>query len=113
MKTLRNLKITGIIQTIYCAYSLISTLLMIIASNTGNLALLNKMAFLFYYTVEFSMFILPVCFVVNLESFIKERKHPEQRNIIGKKWIWIFIWPVITSICFFIHGFPFIRVHIF
>ena len=113
MKTLKALKITSVIQGIFCAYSLISTLLIIIGTSTGPIILANSMLFLFYSTVEFSIFIMPICFIANLVFFIEECKSPEQRNIIGKKWIWIFVWPIIVTVFFLIHILPFIRVPIF
>jgi ferredoxin len=83
MKTLKALKITSIIQIIYCAYCLLSTLLIIIGINIGPIVLANTMLYIFYATVEFSIFIMPMCFIANLVTFLKERKSPEQINVIG------------------------------
>lgn len=113
MKTLKTLKITSIIQSIYCAYCLISTLLIIIGVSIGPIILANSMLFLFYSTVEFSIFIMPICFIVNLASFINERKCPEQKKYLGKKWIWIFIWPIIVIFCFIVLCLPFLRIPLF
>ena len=113
MKTLKTLKITSIIQIIYCTYCLLSTLLIIIGINIGPIVLANTMLYIFYATVEFSIFIMPMCFIANLVTFLKERKSPEQINVIGKKWIWIFIWPIIATVFFLIQILPFIRVPIF
>lgn len=113
MKTQKALKITSVIQGIFCAYCLISTLLIIIGTSTGPIILANSMLFLFYSTVEFSIFIMPICFIVNLAILIKERKCPEQRKLLGKKWIWIFIWPIIVIFSFIVLCLPFLRVPIF
>ena len=113
MKTLKALKITSVIQGIYCTYCLLSTLLIIIGTSIGPIILANTMLFLFYYTLEFSILIIPICFIVNLKFFIEERKSPEQRNVIGKKWIWIFIWPIIAIVCFIVLCLPFVRIPIF
>ena len=113
MKTLKVLKITSIIQSIYCLYCLSITLLLIIGSVAGINICLRIGTFLFYNTIGFSMFIAPICFIVNLVFFLEERKFPEEKKVIGKKWIWIFIWPVITTIFFLLQALPFIRVPIF
>ena len=113
MKTLKALKITSVIQAIFCTYCLLSTLLIVIGTSVGPIFLANTMLFLFYATVEFSILIVPICFIINLITFIKERKYPEQRNILGKKWIWIFVWPIIATVFFLIQILPFIRVPIF
>ena len=113
MKTLKALKITSIIQIIYCIYCSLIALLLVIGSVAEVNLFLRVGTFLFFYTVEFSMFIVPVCFIVNLVIFLKERKYPEEKKAIGKKWIWIFIWPIIAAIFFLLQALPFIRVPIF
>lgn len=113
MKTLKALKITSIIQIIYCIYCSVIALLLFIGSVAKINLLLLAGTFLFYYTIEVSMFIAPVCFIVNLVIFLKERKCPEERKAIGKKWIWIFIWPIIVSIFFALQAMVLIRAPIF
>lgn len=109
MKTLTSLKITSAVQALYCIYCLLSTLLIIVGVRIGPVILANVMLIIFYSTVEFSIFIMPACFVVNLVFFIIERQYPQQRAILGKKWIWIFVWPVIVTVFFLILIVPFIR----
>ena len=60
MKTLKSLKITSVIQSAYCIYSLLSTLLIIIGTSVGPIILANTMLSLFYITIEFSIFIIPI-----------------------------------------------------
>jgi hypothetical protein len=33
-----------------------------------------------------------------------ERRSPEARQVIGKKWIWIFVWPVILLVVYLTTG---------
>lgn len=113
MKTLKVLKITSIIQGLYCLYCFVIFLLIFIGFNTTANTCLQIGTFIFYSTIEFTIFIAPVCFFINLFSFIKERKDPEHKKIIGKKWIWIFVWPIITTVFFLISVLPFIRIPIF
>ncbi len=112
MKTLKALKITSIIQGIYCLYCLVITLLLIISFVANVNICLRIGTFLFYSTVEISILIAPLCFIANLTVFLKERICSDEKKIIGKKWIWIFIWPIITSIFFLMQSLPFIRVPI-
>ena len=36
-----------------------------------------------------------------LKEFLIERKNQEAKQIMGKKWTWIFVWPVITTFFYF------------
>ena len=110
MKTLKALKITSVVQIIYCLYWLAIPLLLLIGFYTNANACLQIGTYLFFYTVEFVILVPFICFVINLSYFLKESKDAEQKQQMGKKWIWIFVWPIISIIFFFIGCFPFIRV---
>ncbi len=109
MKTLKSLKITSILQALYCIYCFVSTLLVVIGTTTSTVFLANIVLFLFYYFTVHSIMIAPICFFINLSYFLHERNDPEQKKKIGKKSIWIFIWPIITTIFYLIACLPFIK----
>ena len=113
MKTTKALKTTSIIQIAFCVYYLLSFLLIVIGTNWGPIALANIALFLFYFFTCYSIIIIPICFFINLGFFISDCHNPEQKKLLGKKWIWIFVWPVITAACYFLSCLPFIRVPIF
>ena len=113
MKTSKALKITSIIQIVFCLYYLLSFLLIVIGTNAGPIFLANIALFLFYFFTCYSIIIVPICFFVNLPFFIIDCTNPEQKKILGKKWIWIFIWPVLTTAFYILSALPFIRVPIF
>lgn len=107
MKTLKTLKITSVLQGTYCAYCLISILLVFVGTRIGAAALVNAAVSLYLLTFAAAIHIIPshiipyivpvcagICFFINLVCFVFERKSPEQRKFIGKKWIWIFVWPI-------------------
>ena len=107
MITSTSIKVTSILQIIYCLYCITSTLLIVIGVNNGPLIIANLMLFLFYTVTAYSIIIAPVCFLINLVFFLLECKDPEQKRLIGKKWIWIFVWPVISTVCYMIACLPF------
>ena len=106
MKTLKALKITSIIQAIHC-FLCLAIIGCIFLGVSLDLDILASIAFLLLYgTAELSMCIPPACFIVNLVHFLKDRKDPEQRKLIGKKWIWIFVWLIVGIACFAISVLP-------
>jgi len=113
VKTLKSLKITSIIQGLYCLLCFISLSLLLIGLYVGVNGFTPIGSFLLFYAAEFSIFVAPVCFILNLFNFIRELKYPEQRKLIGKKWIWIFVWPIITLPFSLLAVLPLIRVPIF
>lgn len=98
MKTMQSIKVTSFIQIIYCVFCLVVILLLIIGTNSGLTALANIGLAMFYCIMANMVFLsIPiVCFFINLVSFLKERKDTEQKKVIGKKWIWIFVLLIIS-----------------
>lgn len=112
MGTRNSLKITSVIQIAFCIYYLISFLFVLIGTTLGPITLANIALFAFYLFTAYSIMHVPVCFLINLLCFLQERKNPEARKTIGKKWIWIFVWPVITTAFWILAASPFVRVPI-
>ena len=107
MKTLKALKITSILQIIYCIYCFVPTIFFVISDNTGNFTYTEIGILLFCFTLINPTVITSFC--VNLSLFLSEQNKPEQKKIIGAKWVWIFAWPIITTIFFTISGLLFIK----
>lgn len=98
MKTIRALKVTSILNGIFCFFCIASTVCF---------ALNRYFDLRFFFDIAniliYGWMINPVgiiSFVVCLVSFVAERKTPEARQVMGKKWIWIFIWPIITTVLY-------------
>lgn len=106
MKTLRVLKITSIIQAIFCFFCLAVIGCLFLGASLDHSILISIACLLLFGTVNFSMYIPPVCFFINLIYFLGDRKNPEQRKLIGKKWIWIFVWLIVGTACFVISVLP-------
>lgn len=111
MKTMKSLKITSILQGIYCAggvVALIAMMLYDILLGTGA----EMQFFLFGAMLAFLSIINPVaiiCFLVNLVIFLLERRDPEQRSRIGKYWVVIPIWLVGCSVIWLLCALNFIH----
>lgn len=105
MKTLKALKITSVLQIIFCLFCVVSTVGFAIAQyafvHDSDLwrTILEISNVLMYGWITNP--VAPISFVVCLVLFLIERRQPENRQFIGKKWIWIFIWPVITTVFYF------------
>ena len=98
MKTIRALKVTSILNGIFCFFCIASTVCFAINCYFGLRVFFDIANILIY-----GWMINPVgiiSFAVCLVSFVAERKAPEARQVMGKKWIWIFIWPIITTVLY-------------
>jgi len=96
MKTLKALKITSILQILFCVCCIASVLCFALDDNYKSDLLFGFGMILFVNYIINPIGI--VAFIINLIMFFVERKRPENRNLIGKKWVWIFIWPVVTTV---------------
>jgi len=102
MKTLKALKITSILNGIFCFLCIASTLCFAI-SHYFDLRAFFDVA----NTIVYGWIINPVgivSFIICLVFFLAERKDQEAMQAVGKKWVWIFIWPVITTILYLAAG---------
>ena len=100
MKLQKSLWITSVLQGFYCLICLASTVCFGVCRFTdsreffdlGNalmpLWMLNPIA-------------VP-CFIANLFFFLYEKENPEFHSRMGRKWIWVFLWPVITTFLWFL-----------
>lgn len=95
MKTRKTLRMTGLIQLACCLIMLLDMGLLAFYANTqipvpeGSvwfelLDLFGGLAALLWFTPA-----AVICLTVNLLAFLDERKDPEQRRVIGKRWLWI------------------------
>ena len=104
MKTLKALKITSILNSIFCFCCIISLSCLAInrycelGTFENIIAIIGGIPLLCWIINPIGI----VSFIVCLVLFLTEREKQEVKQVMGKKWIWIFIWPVITTVFYFI-----------
>jgi len=100
MKTLKALKITSILNGIFCLCCVVFAVCLTINQycSTDAIKAIGVIA-------TFGWLINPtpwVTFIINLVFFLIERNSSDARQLIGKKHILIFVWPVITTLLDFV-----------
>lgn len=100
MKTLKALRITSILNGVYCFCCILFSVCLTINQHysIGIMKTIGVIA-------AFGWLLNPtplVAFAINVVFFSEERQSSEARQVIGKKHIWIFIWPAITTLFFFV-----------
>ena len=108
MKTLRALRITSVLQIIFCLFC-IASLTCFAIYRWYDIDLLFYIGGLLVYGWMINPISI-ISFVICLFCFLPERKDPEARQIMGKKWIWVFIWPVITTLVWLFGGVVFVSL---
>ena len=98
MKTLKALKITSVLNGIFCFFCIASTVCFAINRYFDLRTFFDTANILVYGWIINPVGI--ISFVVCLVLFLVERKQPENRQLIGRKWIWIFIWPIVTTVLY-------------
>ena len=101
MKTVKALKITSILNGIFC-FSCILSIICFAVNHYYKTDLLSLIGALFVYgwmVNPIPLISCILCFVL----YLTERKIETVRQTIGRKWIWIFIWPFITT-AFWVFG---------
>ncbi len=101
MKTLKALKITSVLQIIFCLFCVASTVCFAISNYAINHDSDWRTPFSIANILIYGWVanpVAPISFIICLVLFLVERKQPENRQLIGRKWIWIFIWPAITTL---------------
>ena len=102
MKTLKALKITSILNGIFCFFCIASTVCFAINRYFDMREFFSIGTILIYGWIINPVGI--VSFIVCLALFLGERKSPEAMQIMGSKWIWLFAWPIITTVLYVIAG---------
>ena len=100
MKTVKALKITSILNGIFCFFCVASTVCLAITRYCDS-----NLFFSIGNILIFGWIINPVgivSFVVCLSLFLSERKNQEAKEVIDRKWIWIFVWPIITTLLYLV-----------
>ena len=101
MKTLKALKIASILNSIFCLSCIISIICLAI-NHYYKTNLLSLIGAIFVYGWMVNPIPLILC-IRCFKLYLTERKNEKSKQTIGRKWIWIFIWPVITT-AFFVLG---------
>ena len=93
--TLKCLKITGILQSIYCLCWVISIVFLALGDTTG-MDLLTGIGIVICYLCMINP-IGMISFALNLREYLADCKLPEEKARIGAKAVWIFLWLIITT----------------
>lgn len=96
MKTLKCLKITSILQALFCLCCILADVGFII-----NYYYPNRWLLIIENLIMYGLVINPVgivSFVCGMCYFWQERKYPEQKRIIGCRWLWFFVWFIVTFV---------------
>ena len=99
MKTIKALKITSALQIIFCLFCIAATICFGICRYADSSQAFQIANILTYGWIVNP--IGPVSFIICGAFFLIERKQPEHRQLIGKNWVWIIVWPVITTVFYF------------
>ena len=102
MKTLKALKITSILNGIFCFFCVASTICFAITRYFDSDLFFSIGNILIYGWIINPIGI--VSFIICFSLFLTERKNQEARKAMGKKWIWVFAWPIITTLLYLIAG---------
>ena len=95
MKTRKTLRMTGLIQLACCLIMLLDMGLLSFYAHTqipvpeGSLwfeflDLFGGLGAILWFTPA-----AVICLTINLLAFLDDRKDPEERRVIGKRWLWI------------------------
>ena len=98
MKTLRALKITSVLQILFCFFC-IATNVCFAINRYFDLRIFFEIGKILMYGWAFNPIPI-ISFIVCLAILLFERKTPNIRRTLEKKWIWIFLWPVIDVIVY-------------
>lgn len=94
MKTLRALKITSILNGVFCLFCIASTVCFMINYHYA-LSVFHNIAYAFVYGWGLLYPIGLISLVASLIIFLIENRTPEAKQVIGKKYMWLYIWPII------------------
>lgn len=102
MKTLKALKVTSILNGIFCFFCVASTVCFAINRFFDIRAFFSIGNILIYSWIINPIGI--VSFIICLSLFLTERKKQEAKKAMEKKWILMFAWPIITTLLYLIAG---------
>ena len=106
-KTLKALKTATIWNCIFCCSCILSTVCFALNHFYG-ISLFFSIGVLVMYGWIVNPFGIISCFRC-LKVYLSEYKTPGSKQIIGRKWIWIFVWPIVTIAFWLIAGGLFIE----
>ena len=100
IKTIKALKITSILNSIFC-FCCITFVICLTVNQYYAMAAIKAIGVITTFGWMFNPTPI-VLFVICLVFFLVERHSDEAKQKIGKKYIWIFLWPVITALFYFV-----------
>ncbi len=107
MKTLKALKAITIWNCIFI-FSCIISIICLAVNHYYNTNVLSLIGTLFVYGWMVNPIPLILC-IRCLKLYLTERKNETTKQIIGWKWIWLFVWPIITTTLWWLGGGLFVK----
>jgi hypothetical protein len=95
MKTLKALRAVTIWNCIFCVFWIITHICLLMNPYCST-PVFFSVAMLSLPGWMINPFPMHSCFQC-LKIYWTERKNPEQKQHIGKKWVWALVWPIITT----------------
>ena len=86
MKTMKWLKISAVLHALFAFFCLSSTLCFVIFRETDEWTWFAIGGILMYGWIVNPTG--PITLIVGLKRFLSERRIPEYRKLIGKRWLW-------------------------
>ena len=102
MKTRKALKAVLIWNCISCVFWTLTHICLIIHQHY-NTPIFFSIAMLSVYGWMVNPFPILSCFRC-LKIYLTERKNPKHKELIGKRWVWVLICPIITTVLWVVGG---------
>ena len=107
MKTLKALKTVTTWNCIFTV-SWILSIASLAIDEYCDVSILFSIGILAIYGWMVNPFAIISCFRC-LKIYLAERSNPEYKQVIGRKWVWTWIWPIITTILYILGAGLFVK----
>ena len=107
MKTIKALKAVTIWNCIFCFFWILSILCLAI-HEYYDVYILFGIGVIGIYGWMVNPFPIISCYRCH-KIYLAERQVPLYKQQVGKKWVWIYIWPIITTVLWIVGGVLFVE----
>ena len=107
MQTIKALKAAAVWSCVFCASCILSTVCFAV-DECYDVKVLFVIGVITVYGWMVNPFAIISCFR-SLKIYLAERKKPDCKQMIGRKWVWIIVFPIITTVFWLLGGLLFIK----